>query len=158
MGRPYTPERLEKMRRMRKARRLFKKQPIFAFAMMVEAYPGYTHEEFLDDLRYRRPPKKRKGKSGIQKFGRYRRMEELLSRYRQDGNIECALQAQRLRERMSKPYRVRVAVGRHNIEYRVSPLVPIANIENLVSDLARCRTEQEADRMVQVFRETAHIC
>jgi len=108
------------------ARRLLKKQPLFAYCLMREAYPDYTHEQFLDDLRYRRPPKKRKGKNGIQKYGRYCRMEELLLRYRQDGNIAHALQAQKLRERMAKPYRVRVTIGSCRLEYGFSPLVPIA--------------------------------
>jgi hypothetical protein len=157
MGKTFSPERLASLRRMRKARRLFKKQPLFAHCIMLEAYPDYTHIQFLDDLRYRRPPIKRKGKNGIQKYGRYCRMEELLHRYRQYGNIADALQAQKLRERMAKPYRVRVTINAVRIEYGFSPLVPIGNIENLVGSLARCATEQEADRLVQEFRKTAHI-
>ncbi|WP_312351995.1 hypothetical protein [Sphingobacterium multivorum] len=157
MGKKFTPERLASFRRMRKARRLFKKQPLFAYSLMLEAYPDYTYLQFLDDLRYRRPPKKRKGKSGIGRYGRYRRMEELLLKYRQEGNIAHALQAQKLRERMAKPYRVRVTIGLCRLEYGFSPLVPIETIEKLVSRLAPCRTEQEADRLVQEFRETAHI-
>jgi len=157
MGKKFSPERLASLRRMRMARRLFKKQPLFAYCMMLEAYPDYTHAQFLDDLRYRRPPKSRKGKNGIQKYGRYCRMEELLHRYRQDGNIAHALQAQKLRERMAKPYRVRVTIGSYRLEYGFSPLVPIAHIGHLVGSLGRCSTEQEADRLVQQFRETAHI-
>lgn len=157
MGKKFSAERLASLRRMRMARRLFKKQPLFAYSLMREAYPDYTHAQFWDDLRYRRPPKKRKGKNGIQKYGRYCRMQELLLRYRQDGNIAHALQAQKLRERMAKPYRVRVTVGSYRLEYGFSPLVPIAHIEHLVEMLARCSTEQEADRLVQEFRETAHI-
>lgn len=157
MGKKFSPERLASLRRMRKARRLFKKQPLFAYAIMRQAYPDYSYEQFFDDLRYRRPPKKRKGKSGIEKYGRYRRMEEYLHRYRQGGNIADAQQAQKLRERMAKPYRVMVTINSVRLEYGFSPLVPIETIEQLVSRLAPCRTEQEADRLVQEFRETAHI-
>lgn len=84
-------------------------------------------------------------------------MEELLHKYRQDGNVAHALKAQKLRERMAKPYRVRVTIGLCRLEYGFSPLVPIETIEQLVSRLAPCGTEQEADRLVQEFRETAHI-
>lgn len=151
MGKKFTPERLANIRRMRKARRTFKIQPLFAFETMRLDYPDYTQEQFWDDLRYRKKPRKKKGKSSLMRFGRYRRMEKLDELYRTTENIEYALQSQTLRRRMTKPYRVLVRIGGQSIEYSFSPLIQIENIERLVVELPACRTEQEADERVEQF-------
>lgn len=91
---------------MRRARRLFRKAPLFAFAMMREEYPQYTHENFCDDLRYRTKRRRKRGKSQLLRYGRYRRMELLKEQFRQTGNSDFALQAQKLHRNMTKPYRV----------------------------------------------------
>lgn len=157
MGKPFTPERLENIRRMRKARRLFKKQPLFAYATMLENYPNYTQHEFLDDLRLRKPRKKKKFKSPLLRYGRYYRMEEMKSKYMATGNIDFALQAQRLRRHLTKPYRVKVRIAHSTIEYGFSPLIQISDIELLVAKLAGCKDEKHADELVADFRKTAHI-
>ncbi|WP_289035014.1 hypothetical protein, partial [uncultured Flavobacterium sp.] len=69
MGKPFTPQRLANIRRMRKARRLYKKQPLFAYDILCKEYPDYTYDKFWDDLRYRRKPKRRKGKSALVRYG-----------------------------------------------------------------------------------------
>lgn len=157
MGKPFTPERLANIRRIRKARRLYKKQPLFAYDILCKEYPDYTYDKFLDDLRYRRKPKRRKGKSPLVRYGRYRRMEQLNELYRSTADIEYGLQAQRLRKYMTKPYRVLVRVSGKVLEYGFSPLIRIEEIEHLTTKLPTCKTEKEADELVEHFRKTAHI-
>lgn len=153
MGKPFTAERLQNIRRMRRARRLFKKQPLFAFETMRSTYPDYTAEQFADDLRYRTKPKKRKGKSSLARFGRYRRMEKLGELYRATQNSDYALQAQNLRRRMTQPYRILVRLEDGTMEYSFSSLIPIEKIELLTAELPKCRTQQQATEKVKQFRK-----
>ncbi len=157
MGKPFTPERLANIRRMRKARRLFRKQPLFAYTLMVESYPGYCYLQFVDDLRLRRPRKRKKGKSPLVRYGRYNRMEELKAKYRNTGNIDYAIQAQKLRKHLTKPYRVQVRLYKQIIEYNFSPVVNIREIEQLVEKLSACENESQADIIVADFRKTSHF-
>lgn len=157
MGKPFTPERLENIRRMRKARRLFKQQPLFAFLIMLEHYPLYTYEKFVDDLRIRSKRKKRKGKSNLQRYGRYWRMMELIGLYNKTGNINFAIQSAKLRERLTKPYRVQLKLNDVRLEYRFAATTPIHRIEELVNKLNECTQEEHANKIVALFRETLHI-
>ncbi len=59
MGKPFTAERLESIRRMRKARRLFRKEPLFAYMLLSLEYVDYSYAQFLDDLRYRTKAKRK---------------------------------------------------------------------------------------------------
>lgn len=152
MGKPFTPERLANIRRMRKARRLFKKQPLFAFDILCREYSDYTHERFVDDLTYRTKRKRKKKKSSLVRYGRYRRMEQLKTLYEQTGIVEYALQAQKLRRLMTRPYRVMVRVEKMRLEYSFSELIPIAQIEQLCKELAVCGTVKNADKLVEHFR------
>lgn len=154
MGKPFTPERLENIRRMRRARRLFRKQPLFAYDAMRKEYPAYTYDQFWDDLRYRRKPKRRKGRNPLVRYGRWGRMESLKARYGNTGNVEYALQALRLRRHMAKPYRVLAKVGGEILEYGLSPFIPISEIEKLVAELPKCKSESEADVLVERLATT----
>lgn len=155
MGKAFTPERLVSIRRMRKARRLYKQMPLFAFEILREEYPNYTREQFLDDLRYRTKAKRKKKKTTLTRYGRYARMVDLLHLYQQTGNNEYAIQAQRLRKRMTKPYRVRVKIGGQSWEYGVEATVPIHEVEQLTADLSTCTTIEQADEMMRRFWEMA---
>lgn len=157
MGKPFSPERLANIRRMRQARRLYKKQPVFAFELLKKEYPGYTHEQFWDDLRYRKRPKKKKGKSPLCRYGRYRRMLELGAQYSLTGNIDFAIQAMKLRRNMTKPYRVMVRLEGEILEFELSATIPIEPIEKLVADLSGCQNPEQARQMVQDFSQNSHI-
>lgn len=157
MGKPFTPERLANTRRMRRVRRLYRQQPLFAYEMLCREYVGYSYGQFLDDLRYRTKPKRKEKKTTLTRYGRYRRMAELLERYRQTGELEFALQAQRLRKRMTKPYRVLVKISGESIEYGFEPTIAITEIERLTSDLKTCKSEKDADEMIAEFRKHSRI-
>jgi hypothetical protein len=153
MGIPFTPERLLAIRRLRKARRLYKKQPLFAYGIMRNEYPDYTYEQFWDDLRYRKPRIKKKGKCPLFRYGRYFRMQKLIAMYRNTDEINFALQALRLARHMTKPYRVVTKIGGNISEYSLSPLIAIELVEKLTANLRDCTTEQETDEMVDKFRK-----
>lgn len=157
MGKPFTPERLANIRRIRKARRLYRKQPLFAFEILLTEYPNYTQDKFWDDLRCRSIRKNRKGKSPLIRYGRYRRMQQLIELYKNTQIIDYALKAQRLRRLMTVPYRVMVKIGGKAIEYNFCPLMQIEEIENIMTQLLKCLTVQDADKLIKQFKEETHI-
>ncbi|GAA0536960.1 hypothetical protein [Chitinophaga japonensis] len=150
-GYKYAPETLLRIRRMRKARRLYRQQPVFAYSIMSAEFQGYSHEEFWNDLRRRTPPKKRKGKSGLRRYGRYGEMCRLLDRYRQTGNVADALKAQKLRNRITQPYRLQVRIGKLLKEYLLSPLIPVNSVKELTCSLHGCKDYAEADNKINEF-------
>ncbi len=152
MGKPFTLERLQNIRRIRRARRLHKQQPLFAYEVMRTDYPGYTFDLFLDDLRYRKPRKKRKGKSGLCRYGRFNRMHSLIIQYGWTGDVEFAIQAKKLRERITKPYRVLAHVGDKHIEQNFSALIPIERIEELVKKLSDCKSIEQTNKILDEFQ------
>lgn len=158
MGKPLTPDKLFALRRLRKARRVFKQQPVFAFAILCEEYKDYTHEQFLNDLRLRTKPKPKKiNKSPLMRYGRYYKMNQLLELYRTTGLIDYARQAQRLRSVITKPYRVLVKIEGQYVEYALDPMIAFKEVERLVNDLRDCKTEIEADKMIDHFRSMNRI-
>ena len=93
-------------RRKRLARRLWKKQPLFAFYELMDRYPGYSVDEFMSDLKPRRPKKRKAGKSTLPRYGRYPEMMALLREYRETGDVAPAIRAQQLRVLITKPFRL----------------------------------------------------
>ncbi|CDS93674.1 hypothetical protein BN1088_1431624 [Sphingobacterium sp. PM2-P1-29] len=156
MSKPFTPERLANIRRIRKARRLFKKIPLFAFAYMLEDIPDYTFKQFLDDLRIRRPGKKRKGKSFLCRYGRYWAMREFIRLYDQTKDIAYALKAQKLRNEMTKPYRLLVRYKNLYRELYYSPLIPYSQIKELSDHINRCNNLNEVDKVIADFDKYPH--
>lgn len=157
MGKPYTPERLASIRRMRKARRLFKKEPLFAYDILSREHPSYSLDDFWEDLRYRTNPKRRKAKSPLTRFGRFRRMEQLNELYWATENADYALKAQQLRRNMTKPYRMLLKIEGKIWEYSFSALIRIEEMERLSKELSGCKTLNEVETHIEQFRKTAHI-
>ncbi len=157
MGNPFSTVRLYNIRRLRKARRLFKQQPLFAYYLMCETYTDYCYTDFLADLRYRKPPKKRKGKSVLYRYGRYSRIVKLMEHYNQTKDLDFAIAAKRLRDMLTKPYRVWYKCEGVSVEVCFSPLIPLVQIENLVLRLKTVHTEQEAQELVSEFSSTVYI-
>jgi hypothetical protein len=150
--RPFSAERLFHIRRLRKARRLFKQAPLFAFEQMRQEYEDYTPEQFWEDLRRRTPKAKRSKKSPLVRYGRYSAMQKLLSDYQWTHDPQLALKAMQLRRYMTTPYRVMAEFVDCCMEYSLSPLIPMARIVKLVADLQKCRTEGEATSLVEECR------
>lgn len=148
---PFSPERLAHIRRLRKARRLFKNEPLFAFLLMKADYPDYTHAEFLDDLRRRSKIKRKPKKSPLYRFGRYLRIDKLITRYQATGEEALILQAMKLRANITRPYRILVRLGGQYTEYFYSPLISIERIEKLNESFCACKTWDEVERVREEF-------
>lgn len=157
-GQKFSEERLLNIRRLRRARYLTKKTPLFAFQIMQSEYEGYSYEQFLDDLRRRSKQKeKKKGRSPLVRYGRYQQMETALGSYHLTGDIEFAIEAQRLRKRMTKPYRILFRCGTETVEYSLSALIPIGSIARLTEQLKTVTNMQQADRLVSETHEIAFL-
>lgn len=152
----FSVERLYSIRRLRKARRLFKRFPLFAFEMMRETYPEYEYELFWDDLRRRTPKKKRKKKSPLVRYGRYWRMDKLISQFRLTKNFELIEQANQLRRQITKPYRMVIRLKGMRKEYFFSPFISIERIEELNRKFKIDMTEQQVDAIVDEFRNSSY--
>ena len=153
----FSPERLTNIRRMRKARRLYKQTPLFAFAAMQEEYPLYTFSQFLDDLRRRTEKKKKRFKTPLARYGRYRRIQELMTSFLLTQNWELALRAKLLRQRITQPYRLLIRLKGESIEYSFSALIPIQYIERLTEDISKCKTEHEIEKVISDFEQYNHL-
>jgi len=153
-GQKFSPERLMKIRRLRKARRLYKLEPAFALINLQREYPDYTQEQFWDDLRRRSRPKKKKGKSPLTRFGRYRRMQSLLARYLTTKDESLIRQAETLRLHMTKPYRVLVRIKGLTREFQISALTPIERVEMLTQQFRECTSDQEIETLYNEFLNT----
>lgn len=152
-GKKFSPERLEKIRRLRKARRLYKQAPAFAFVWLLAEYPAYTYAEFLDDLRRRSKKKHRKGKSSLPKYGRYGKMMALVEEYGQTKDYQSLLLANQLRRNMTKPYRLLIKLKNCEMEFSLSPFIKYDYVAMLSSQATQCKTEAEIETMVQEFRK-----
>jgi hypothetical protein len=152
-GKPFSPERLDNIRRMRRARRLYKQSPVFAYWLMVAQYPDYTHAQFCEDLRRRSKPKKRQGKSPLTRYGRFRLMEKLLQEYRLTGEAGALEKAMQLRRNMTKPYRMLVRLNGQAIEFTINPYIEVNHIEALRQAFQTCRTEKELDETFERFKQ-----
>ncbi|WEK21325.1 MAG: hypothetical protein P0Y49_09245 [Candidatus Pedobacter colombiensis] len=147
----FSPERLMHIRRLRKARRLYKKIPLFAYYQMLQEYPGYALSEFWEDLRIRRKPKPKSKKSNAIKYGRYWRIQKLLKAYGDTGDINLMVQAKKLQERIAKPYQVFVKLGRECYEFSFSCYIPLEKIEMLTKQFRACKTVEEIDTVNKQF-------
>jgi hypothetical protein len=157
LNRKFSPQRLLNRRRMNAARRFWRDQPLFAFSIMKSKYPDYTEPQFVDDLRRRTPFKKQKGKSNLRKYGRFNRMQALLTEYAFTGKIECAIEAIKLRKRLSKPYQVRVILKRVGMDYMFPPETSLLDIEEFARAARNCRTWDEINELEKKLREFSHL-
>lgn len=79
-----------------------------------------------------------------------------ISNYECTGNVEEALRALQLKQRMTKPYKIRLRIKSEAIEYCFSPLIAIERIEDLSRRLAECKTFAEANSIVEDFDKYSH--
>lgn len=157
MRTPFSPERLANIRRLRKARRLFKKEPLFAFNHLTHEFPDYTFEQFLDDLRIRKKSKKKTIPKRLERYGRYNKVKELLDRYQQTNDIRFAIQAKQIMDQLRKPYRLQIVLNKKISEYCFHPYTPYSAVEQLSNQLKSCTTQEQIKKLVADFSKYCHI-
>jgi len=157
-GRQLSPESLFKLRRLRKARRLWKKEPVFAYQMMLDEFPDYSHEQFVADLKRRsKSVSKRRKKYPLTKYGRYSRMEALIFEYALTGNPIYMTKANQLRRNMTKPYDFQVWKNGVLNYHSLSPLIPIEDIEQLQEEMKNCMNLDAANDAIDRCIEKARL-
>jgi hypothetical protein len=149
----FTPERLIATRRVRAARRLFKRFPLFAHEMMQEKYPDYSYQDFLNDLPKKKIKRKsyRRVKNPLRAYGRFFQIESMLSEYQATLDPLFVLKAQKLRDRITKPYEIVVRKAGVIIEYSIPAFVSYKAIEQLVSSFREARSIDEVQQLFKNF-------
>lgn len=148
----FSEQRLANIRRLRKARRLYKQVPLFAYELMKSQYADYSWPAFMEDLRLRSKPKQKQSRSPLKRFGRYYKMQELLSLYAVTQNTDLALQAITLRNNMTRPYRLLVQVEKQAMVFTFPATVPYSAMQGLSQSCQRCKTMAEATQLIENFR------
>ena len=151
MKRKLSPEKLSGLRRLRLARRLWKKEPLLAYFTLKEKFPDCTYEQFLSDLVRRSKPKEKKSKSGLQRYGRYSRMAECISQFKEFHDTDAGREAIRLRKYMTTPHRILVRIKGKYKDYFFHPLISHSSIQELNQKINLCKTEQEVENLVAAF-------
>jgi hypothetical protein len=153
----FSADRLMKIKRLRRARRLYKRFPLFAYSFMLEDYPDYTYREFCEDLRRRTRSKRMRGKFTFRGYGRYNQMEKMLRLYRETGDIRFAISANRLRQRMTKPFVMEFKNKEGFFICHFSPLTPVSCLEQLQRDTKACGSLADMMELVKRFRSEGYV-
>ncbi|PTS95645.1 hypothetical protein DBR11_20925 [Pedobacter sp. HMWF019] len=156
-GVKYSPERLEKMRRLRRARREFKIMPLFAYENMCALYPAYSYEDFLQDLQIKNKKKKKVGKCPLVKYGRYSRIHDLMVKFSLTQDFSLVSQAMKLKKRITHPYKVVAKTPSGYMEFVFSALTPVREIEMLVKKINSCDTSAKVLKVVAEFQKSSHL-
>lgn len=133
------------------ARRLYLKQPLFAFNLVVEKYPSYTQDMLATDVAFK--PKKRRSKynpsrdNGKVSFLVYLRSQVTTFLNRDDKDKELSTSINmfyHMRENRNKPYVVPFLAQGEVIGYSVSKRYTRDQLIDLAKRvLATCDTHQE---------------
>lgn len=157
MSKPFSHERLTKIRRLRKARRLFNKEPLFAYNQLIKEFPDYSYDQFLDDLRIRKKSKKKVIPKRLERYGRYSKVKELLIRYQQTDDTRFAIQAKQIMDQLRKPYRLQIVLNKQISEYCFHPYTPYSVVEQLSKQVKSCKTQEQIEKLVAEFSKYFHI-
>lgn len=152
----FSEETKLRIRRRKRARRLWKENPIFAFRTMQAEYDNYTHETFLDDLKIKSKKKERRVKNPLLRFGRWRQMENQLSSYRKTGDVKFLEMAQKLRNNMTKPYRLLVRYEKDEVEYTFPATYKYDLIAKLSALAKQCKSQVEFKEKMEEITKYAH--
>ena len=141
-----------------KARRLAKRLPLFALMEMREILEDeeYTWEAFIQEIEYKKPPKRKKGKPQLPRYGRYSEMNRLLMEYQFTGDIEMLYKAQKLRNRIAKPYQLRVNLDGEWFDYTMPATTSYSKVEYLLNQ-SKSMTKEAFDELVDKVYSDAFI-
>lgn len=117
----YVAKRIR--RRKNLAKRNTIKYPLFAVQFTQEEFPDYSRALYEKDIKGKKKPRYKKGKSTLVRYGRYHEMKRLLLEYKNKlmfdnvNDLELLLRIQRLRNSITKRYRILYQLKRECIEW-----------------------------------------
>lgn len=131
MSRILSEEAKLSIRRKRKAKRLFRDVPLFAFNLLNDEIGNYSYDQFSIDITYRKPRKKRKSRSPLVRYGRFKEIQKHLGNWYATKDPSYLLIAQQLRNRITQPYRMQIRVGQEFYEFTFDPTYSIDLIREI---------------------------
>jgi len=157
-GYKYSEEAKLSRRRKLLAKRLWKKLPIFAFQTILEHNPEYSLNQFAEDIVYKKKAKVKKNKSNIERYGRYWKYREVLNLYLSTKNEEHYFAAKRLRDNMTKPYRISIKYsGEPGKEYSFDATIRYDSIQEIVSLSKTCKSIQEFEEKLNTYTNKSRM-
>ncbi|SEW16527.1 hypothetical protein [Chitinophaga arvensicola] len=148
------PEMLLKIRQQTVARRLYKCRPLFAYYELMQLYPGYTYEQYLTDIKPRPTGKKLRRRKNVKvKYGRYRRVQQLLTQWHTSHDYDALITASNLYKHLRKPYYVKVRIGNQHLSFTYPATVGVNIIEELVSLYHQCHEIADAIAIHDLCRQ-----
>ena len=154
----FSEETLRRIRRMRKARRLFRYLPLFAFSMMLVEYHDYDYDTFIRDVTPRRRKKRKKvPKTPLARYGRFWEMRHLVRQYKESKEPVIGLKADLLRKNMTRPYRVLLQIGRECREHAYPATYSYSTIRDFAMKARQCRSWIEIDALEADCMRNANV-
>lgn len=129
----WSIEAVMKNRRKRKARRVWKQQPLFAFSLLAAEFPDYTPEAFIKDVRITNDKKSKFKKTSLARYGRYPVLMNLLAKWKRDRDVSIGLEILKLRRNMTKPYRLVVTFEKKQWCFEYPATYAVTTMEKLVT-------------------------
>lgn len=143
-------------RRRRVAMRMYKRFPLFATEFMQDEFPGYDYDTYVEDVtRKRRPGKKIRGRSQMKRQGRYPAYSKALAQYQITKDQKYLEEAQRIRNRLFKPFLIEYALGKERKVWRFASTTSMGIIQKLVS--LKYSSWEELEEKAGEILKYAHI-
>jgi hypothetical protein len=146
----------ENLKRQRRAKKEFKTAPLFAFYTMLKLYPGYSFEEYLQDIK-----PKRKSKINIPaawaQYGRFGQIQKLIARYQVVGKNSLIKKAIQIKKEIREPYKISARTPSGDMQFSFSAKTPFEQIEKLLRKINACKTSAKVLKVVAEF-ESASTC
>lgn len=87
------------------------------------------------------------------RFGRYQKIQSLLSEFDHTGNVACILLANKLKERITQPYDIRVRKNGKTKCYYMKPQTAYKRVEAFVKRTLDCKTFEEVDLLFSDYNQ-----
>ncbi len=142
-------------RRKLHAKRMAIKYPLFAVQFAQKRYPDYDVETFESDIKGKKRTKYKKGKSQLNRQGRYPLMRESLSKYQITKDPKHLHEAQKWRKKLFLPFEVYFKL---NGKKRIITLPSTTSIRT-IKDLAAIKFEswEDLDEILEDKLRYAHV-
>ncbi|MBA4852046.1 hypothetical protein [Emticicia sp. BO119] len=150
-GYKFSEAAIQSRRRKLRAKRLWKKSPIFAYETLSKEIEGYSLLDFDKDIKSKTKPKTNKKKTTLERYGRYWEYRRVLALYNDTKNSDYYFAAKRLRDNMTKPYRFQVTFKGEKKEYSFEATTKYQTVVELQKLVKTCESIQEFDQKLEAY-------